>query len=203
LVIAGFLGLDRWFYEHVSLRLETPTVGDRDFYAVTWPLWWFVRGAFSGLIGVVVIGVVILVLQPTRWRLTTAALAAVLLTALLANAAQAAIGRVRPNQAPSHLTFVRPFSQLWTKQEVCFPSGEAATAFALACALTSLYPRGRVVFYAAGTLAAVSRLVNGAHYISDVAAGALLGVLLANALLRLGKRFAALSPGPHPPLSIP
>jgi undecaprenyl-diphosphatase len=121
----------------------------------------------------------------------SAAFAAVLLTALLANAAQTAIGRVRPNRAPSHLTFVPPFSQLWTKQEVCFPSGEAATAFALAGVLTRLYRRGRVLFYAASALAAVSRLVNGAHYVSDVAAGALLGALLADACFRLANRLIA------------
>ena len=159
LIAVGFLGFDRWFYEHVSLRLETPTVGDRDFYAVTWPVWWFLRGAFAHVVGIAVIGVVLLVLQPARWRLTVTAFGAVLLTALAANVDQAAIGRLRPNQAPTHLAFVRPFSQLWAKQEVCFPSGEAATAFALACVLAGLYPRGRVLFFLLGALAAVSRLV--------------------------------------------
>jgi membrane-associated phospholipid phosphatase len=175
LIVAGFLGLDRWFYTHVSLRLETPTLGDRDFYALTRPLWWLVRGAFAHVVGLAVIGVGLLVWQPERWKATVRAAALVAAAAVLANVLQAAIGRVRPNRAETHLAFVAPFSQLWTKQEVCFPSGEAATAFALAAALTHRHPRGRWWWYVAATLAAAARLVNGAHYLSDVAAGATLG----------------------------
>lgn len=188
LVVAGFLGLDRWFYAHVSLRLETPTLGDRDFYALTWPLWWFVRGAFAHVIGIGVIGVVLLVWQPQRWKTTVWIVAVVAVTALLANVLQAAVGRLRPNRADTPLAFVAPFSQLWTKQEVCFPSGEAATAFALAAALTHLHPRGRPWWYLAATLAAVARLVNGAHYLSDVAAGAACGWAVIAGLLRWLRR---------------
>ncbi len=187
LVLAGFLGLDRWFYTQVSLRLETPALGDRDFYALTWPLWWLVRGAFAHVVGLGVIGVALLVWQPQRWKRTVCVFALVAATALLANVLQAAIGRLRPNRADTHLAFVAPFSQLWTRQEVCFPSGEAAMAFALAAALTHLYPRGRRWWYLAATLAATARLVNGAHYPSDVAAGAALGWAMTTFLTR-GRR---------------
>lgn len=183
LIAAGFLGLDRWFYEHVSLTLNSENV-ERDFYHRTklfWELW---RGAFGyGSVGLLV-GVAIVVLNPARWRVVVVAFIAVALTALLANVAQGAIGRLRPNQADSHLAFTRPFEELLTKQRVCFPSGEAATAFAVACALTHLLPRWKIPCYAAAAVAAIARLVNGAHYISDVAAGALFGVLAAEFLFR-------------------
>lgn len=185
MIVAGFLGLDRWFYEHVSLVLETKDrLGDRDFYTLTKPFWLVCRYAFgygvAGLAGYVAL----LVWNPRSWRTLTAGLLAVLITALAANAAQGAIGRLRPNQAPSHLAFTQPFAELLTKQRVSFPSGEAATALALAYVLARLCPRWKAAAYAAGTLAAVARLVNGAHYLSDVAAGALLGELLARLLFR-------------------
>lgn len=179
-IVVGFLGLDRWFYEHVSLSLETQDrFGNCDFYSVTKPFWLVCRYAFGyGVVGLAVF-VALLVLKPENWRAPVAALLTVVITALVANGAQAAIGRLRPNQAPTHLAFTQPFAELLTKQKVSFPSGEAATALATAYVLTRLVPRWKAVFYAAGTLAAVARLVNGAHYLSDVAAGALLGVLLA------------------------
>jgi membrane-associated phospholipid phosphatase len=86
------------------------------------------------------------------------------------------------------LVFKAPGSELLRKHEVSFPSGEAATGFALACVLTRLFPRGRPAFYAGGSLAALARLVNGAHYVSDVAAGAMLGVLVAGAVFKYVER---------------
>lgn len=188
LIVAGFLGLDRWFYEHVSLALNTAAI-DRDFYHTTQWVWWFFRATFGyGLLGVV-LGVVVVVLEPGCWRAIVAALLAVVVAGLLANVAQGAIGRLRPNQADTHLAFVPPFSELLTKQRVSFPSGEAATALALACVLSRLFPRWRLVFYAGGTFAAGARLVNGAHYLSDVAAGGLLGVLVADFVFRALRRY--------------
>ena len=53
-----------------------------------------------------------------------------------------------------------------------FPSGHAATAAALAVALTALYPRGRWLFAGFAVLAAAQRIDVTAHYPSDVLAGA-------------------------------
>jgi membrane-associated phospholipid phosphatase len=185
LVAVGFLGLDRWFYEHVSLVLESKNRwGDRDFYAMSKPFWLACRYAFGyGAAGLAVF-IVLVVWNPARWQRPTAALLAAVLTALAANVAQGAIGRLRPNQASSHLAFTRPFEELFSKQRVSFPSAEAATAFAVACVLGQLRPRSRAVFYPGAGLAAVARLINGAHYLSDVAAGALFGELLARYLFR-------------------
>ena len=188
LIVAGFLGLDRWFYEHVSLALNTEGI-DRDFYHATGLFWLLFRAAFGyGLAGVV-LGVVVIVLDPRRWRAIVAALLAVMVAGLLANVAQGTIGRLRPNQADTHLAFVPPFTELLTKQRVSFPSGEAATGLALACVLSRLFPCWRLVFYVGGTLAAVARLINGAHYVSDVAAGGLFGVLVAGLVFRALRRY--------------
>lgn len=65
-----------------------------------------------------------------------------------------------------------------------FPSGHAATAWAVACALTLLYPRLRVLWIGAAALVAASRVIVGAHYPGDVLAGAWFGVVISLALSR-------------------
>ena len=78
-----------------------------------------------------------------------------------------------------------------------FPSAHAATSFAAAVVLTSLYPRRWPVFFGLAVAIAFSRVYVGVHYPGDVLAGAALGVLIAIALPRL---VAALrSPRPAPP----
>jgi membrane-associated phospholipid phosphatase len=173
----GFLGLDRAFYVHVSCRLETKdNPFDRDFYAVTRPFWWACRRAFAHVIGGVAAYVALAALHPRRWRAANAAAFAVIVAALMANGAQTVVGRLRPNQADLALR------GLTANKEAGFPSGEATTAFALAAVLSRAWPRYRVAFYGCGTLGAASRLVNGAHYVSDVVAGALWGTLCAGFL---------------------
>ena len=48
-----------------------------------------------------------------------------------------------------------------------FPSGHTATAFGLAFGLSWLNPRGRVYFFSLASLAAMQRIVSGAHWASD------------------------------------
>ena len=190
LVVLGLVGLDRWFYEHVSCVLNTTDHRplDRCFYSLTKPFWLTCRLAFGHVIGGTVIYGLIVVLHPRRWSAATAGLVAVVVAATVANVSQRAIGRLRPNQAESHLAFTQPAFGVFHRAPVSFPSGEAATAFALACVLSRLFPRWRAAFVILATLAASSRLVNGAHYLSDVGAGAALGTLVAKPLLTAALR---------------
>jgi membrane-associated phospholipid phosphatase len=57
-----------------------------------------------------------------------------------------------------------------------FPSGHAACAFAAAMALSILLPRWRRAFYAVAVLVAAERVLENGHWLSDVVAGAALGV---------------------------
>jgi membrane-associated phospholipid phosphatase len=176
-IVLGFLGLDRAFYLNVSCRLETKdSLFDRDFYTVTRPFWFACRYAFAHLIGGALAYAALVALHPRRWRAANAAAFAVIVTALIANGAQTVIGRLRPNQTDLALRGLK------AGNEAGFPSGEATTALALATVLSRGWPRYRVAFYGCGTLGAVSRLVNGAHYLSDVVAGGLWGTICAGFL---------------------
>ena len=60
-----------------------------------------------------------------------------------------------------------------------FPSGHAAVAAGLATALAWKYPHGRFVFILLAACAGLQRVVSSAHYPSDVACGAAIGVAAA------------------------
>ncbi len=63
-----------------------------------------------------------------------------------------------------------------TEAYASFPSGHAITSFALAFAVSVLWPRAWVAMAAYALVIAISRLVLLAHHPSDVVAGALIGV---------------------------
>lgn len=58
-----------------------------------------------------------------------------------------------------------------------FPSGHATTAFALAMAVSAVWPQARVAMAVYALIIAVSRLVLLAHHPSDVVAGAMVGIV--------------------------
>jgi undecaprenyl-diphosphatase len=64
-----------------------------------------------------------------------------------------------------------------TEAYASLPSGHAVTAFALAFAVSAIWPRLRGVMIAYALVIAVSRLVLLAHHPSDVVAGGLIGVI--------------------------
>jgi membrane-associated phospholipid phosphatase len=58
-----------------------------------------------------------------------------------------------------------------------FPSGHATTAFALAFAVSVVWPKARVAMAAYALIIAATRLVLLAHHPSDVVAGAMVGII--------------------------
>jgi membrane-associated phospholipid phosphatase len=63
-----------------------------------------------------------------------------------------------------------------------FPSGHAVTAFTLATALSILFPSLRIPAFIAAVAIGISRVVLTSHYLSDVVAGAGIGILCALAV---------------------
>ena len=86
------------------------------------------------------------------------------------------IGRARP-LVGGHLdpTLFHPFA--WRSEYASLPSGHATTSFALLVAVSSLWPRARTYVLIFALAIAVSRVVVTAHYVTDVAAGALVGTV--------------------------
>lgn len=59
-----------------------------------------------------------------------------------------------------------------------FPSGHSITAFGVAMAVGMFYPELQACLLIAASLIAASRIILGMHFLSDVIAGATIGVLL-------------------------
>jgi len=63
-----------------------------------------------------------------------------------------------------------------------FPSGHVQAVFTFAAAMTLLFPRWGVPLFLYATVVSVSRVILTAHYLSDVFAGAAVGILCALAV---------------------
>lgn len=106
---------------------------------------------------------------------------AVLLPVLLGELMKWLVGRGRPFVGGKANAFnFAPFHG--TEAYFSLPSGHAVTAFALAFAVGSLWPRLRLVMLAYALVIALTRLVLLAHHPSDIVAGGILGVLGAMAV---------------------
>jgi membrane-associated phospholipid phosphatase len=94
---------------------------------------------------------------------------------LLSLAVKMTFGRARPRLydmvGPFHFDLFSVKSSV-----LSFPSGHAVTAFATATALAFMAPRAAKALIAIAVLIAISRVVTGAHYTSDVIAGMAVGV---------------------------
>lgn len=83
--------------------------------------------------------------------------------------------RPRPFQNPATSTWIRKIGQAHGPS---FPSNHAANSFAAAVVLAWYFRRLRYVFYGVAGAVAVSRVMLGVHYPSDVLAGSILGILV-------------------------
>jgi undecaprenyl-diphosphatase len=105
----------------------------------------------------------------------------VLFSVLVAEILKFVIGRGRPfvGGKANPFNFV-PFSG--TEAYYSLPSAHAVTAFALAFAVSALWPRLRLFMFSYAVVIALTRLVLLAHHPSDVVAGALVGIVGAMAI---------------------
>jgi membrane-associated phospholipid phosphatase len=86
------------------------------------------------------------------------------------------IGRARP-MVTGHFDPYAFSPFIWRADYASLPSGHATTAFAIMVAFSSIWPGARTYFLIYAVLIAISRVVLTAHYPTDVAAGALVGIL--------------------------
>lgn len=138
----------------------------------------------SGIV-FLVCGALALALRDGRWKPAMRQLAGlggflfvgVGLPGLLTAIIKRLIGRPRPEYLETLGPFdFRAMSWLdWTYQS--FPSGHTTTAFALCFTVSFLVPRGFPWMLTLAVLIAVSRIIVGAHYPTDVLGGAVVGML--------------------------
>jgi undecaprenyl-diphosphatase len=82
--------------------------------------------------------------------------------------------RVAKRPRPCHIE-PHSWAKLLPPDQFSFPSGHTMTAFAVALPVALLFPQLTApVYFAAGSIA-VSRILLGMHFLSDVLAGGLVG----------------------------
>jgi membrane-associated phospholipid phosphatase len=115
---------------------------------------------------------------------------AVGLAGLAVQAAKLLVGRPRPRM---ELPVWEYFGPTLSSDLHSFPSGHAGTSFAVAAVLAAAWPRAAWAFYALAVVVGVGRVLSASHHLSDVLAGALLGLLVG---WFLAGRFLAAKDGP-------
>jgi undecaprenyl-diphosphatase len=102
-----------------------------------------------------------------------AAGAAALAGVLIFKALKKISHRQRPCQFEPHC-----WSKVLPPDQFSFPSGHTMTAFSIALVISYYYPSLQAPMFFLAVSIAVSRIVLGMHFLSDVLAGMLLGVAL-------------------------
>lgn len=110
---------------------------------------------------------------PQRYAAVAAAGSAAVTGVLIFKALKHLSHRRRPCQFEPHC-----WSKVLPPDKFSFPSGHTMTAFSIALVLSYFYPglEGTLFFFSLSI--AVSRIVLGMHFLSDVLAGIILGVAL-------------------------
>lgn len=99
--------------------------------------------------------------------------AALLLSTLLTHLLKWMVGRARPYAEQGALAYV-PFSDAVELNS--FPSGHTSSAVTIAALAGIFFPRFRLVFWFYALVVALERLVSRNHFLSDVIAGAGIGL---------------------------
>src|SRR5271168_861700 len=165
-VLAAAFAVDPWAYHHVRLATVYDTDWGRALRSVGyWPLWIALAGA--------------LWLHDRDRRRATILAASVSIAGLLGEVLKLVIRRVRPGVYDGAYGF-RPWSDHpFSSSGFGMPSSHALIAFSAAAALAALFPRATPIWYALAIGCGITRVLSGAHFVSDVVVGAILGIAVA------------------------
>jgi membrane-associated phospholipid phosphatase len=174
--------IDSWAFHHI----RKPNVYDVDWGRALrsigyWPLWiamsialWLVdRKAGLG------------------YRRAAYLAASVSVAGILGEILKLLIRRERPGTLNGAYAF-RPWSDHpFSTRNLGMPSSHALIAFSGAAALSVLFPEATCVWYALAIGCGITRILAEAHFVSDVVAGAAIGIAVSVVLARV-RRFSAI-----------
>ncbi len=149
--------------------------------APRWFRWWMLLATRAGdgwLWGMVGIAV-LLSSDPLRFRAFESAACAVTAGIVIFHKVKSVFRRTRPRDIEPHC-----WCHIVTRDQFSFPSGHSTTAFAVALSLGSFYPEIMPVLLALAANVAISRVVVGMHFMTDVLVGSGMGALLGYAAFR-------------------
>lgn len=154
----------------------------------------YLSEVFAHGTGVIMILLVIGAIQPDRWRQLIPVAASAFVPGVAADVVKLLVQRARPQTLDNLPTdawesFGGLLGQNWNELVLhnhhwqSFPSAHTATAFGFAFGLAWFYGRGLPIFMVLATLAALQRLLCGAHWPSDLIFGATLACTLSPPVL--------------------
>ncbi len=94
------------------------------------------------------------------------------------------IGRPRPNYTNFEDPFVFNFFTIESNYH-SFPSGHSSTIFMVCFIMVAAFPKLKYLFYFLSSIVALSRVVVGAHFFTDIIAGAILALITFKVLSKL------------------
>jgi len=143
--------------------------------APRWFRWWMLLATRAGdgwLWGM--IGIALLFSNDAmRFRALESAACAVAVGIIIFHKVKRLVGRTRPRDIEPHC-----WANVITRDKFSFPSGHSTTAFAVALSLGSFYPEIMPLLLILATNVAVSRVIVGMHFLTDVIVGSGTGALL-------------------------
>lgn len=103
-------------------------------------------------------------------------------------AAKIVFRRLRPELTDGYYGFRPVWENFWSGSNLGLPSSHAGVAFGAAFALCLIFPRAAWVFVGAAAGCALSRLLAGAHFLSDVVVAAFFAYWVVEGLRRTSLR---------------
>lgn len=148
--------------------------------SLAWALAIITTGGWIWVVGVLL---AYLVRVPDSWRAVKRLLPSVVgATWLIEYPIKAFFRRRRPFSAIVEALVIGKKPGSWS-----FPSGHTGSSFASAWILARIWPREAPVFFGLASMVGFSRIYLGAHYPGDVLSGAVLGVILSEAIRRINR----------------
>jgi membrane-associated phospholipid phosphatase len=159
--------IDTWAFHH----LQKPNVYDQDWGRALrsvgyWPLW-------------MLLSLALWLVDRKRgqgYRRAAFLAGSITVAGILGEVLKLLVRRDRPGTYDGRYGFRWFTDHPFSSRNFGMPSSHAVIAFSGAAALSVLFPEATVVWYALAIGCGVTRVLSGAHFVSDVVAGAAIGI---------------------------